>query len=246
MKKLTLIITTVMLIGLYSCQKPGVSKQNVTSIQTNKSEQGIPIEFRFFSGKYHNHPTFSVWVEDLEGNYIETLMVTEYVAKGIYGHGSLGPGKWDSKPGPAERPSTLPYWLHKYAKAIGGKLLPSPERPVPDAITSATPTGDFILESVIKNKPEGKFRVMMEINQTWDWNEFWNNSLYPNDFEYKASCQPALVYAVIVDPSQKGKEFYLNPIGHSHFSGQNGDLFTDITTITTAKEIAHKVYVKIK
>ena len=84
-----------------SFQKPGKSQSNFGSIQTNKGEKGLNLEIKFLKGKSFNHPTFSFWVEDLEGNYIETLMVTQYVAKGVYGHGSLGNEKWNSKPGPA-------------------------------------------------------------------------------------------------------------------------------------------------
>lgn len=247
MKGKLFLIMLVASILLVSCQQKKIAEATNSVFQTNKGETGTALEIKFLSGKYHNHPTFSFWVEDLEGNYIETFYVTQYLAKGIYGHGSLGIGQWDSKPGPAERPSTLPYWLHKQKVTNDGKLiLPTPDSPVPDAITGATPPGDFVLETVIKNPLPQKFRLMMEINQTWDWNEFWNNSLYPDEFDYKISCQPALVYSVIVDRNQPDKDFYLNPIGHSHYSGKNGELFTDISTLTTAKEIVNKVCVRIK
>jgi len=246
MKHILLLLSIVTIASLSSCLNSGISQTTSTTVQTNQGEEGLKLEIKFLKGKSFNHPTFSFWVEDLDGNYIETLMVTQYVAKGIFGHGSLGQGKWDSKPGPAERPSTLPVWLHKHMVESGGKLLPSPQNPVPDAITSATPPGDFVLETVVKNKLQNKFRLIMEINQTWDWNEYWNNSLFPDDYNYKASCQPALVYAVIIDSNLPQKEYYLNPIGHSHFSGKDGELYTDISTITTAKDIAYKVSVVIK
>jgi hypothetical protein len=51
---------------------------------------------------------------------------------------------------------------------------------------------------------------------------------------------------VVIDRNQPGKDFYLNPIGHSHFSGADGELYTDISTLTTAKEIVNKVCVRIK
>jgi hypothetical protein len=246
MKRILLLLTIVIFTTLGSCQSSGIGQSKAKEIKTNKGEEGTTLEIRFLKGKSHNHPTFSFWIEDIEENYIETLLVTKYVGTGFFGHGSLGEGKWDSKPGPAERPATLPYWLHKYSKQVGGRLLPTPENPVPDAITSATPNGDFILETVVKSKLPRKFRLMMEINQTWDWNEYWNNSLYPDDFNYKTSCQPALVYAVIIDCDQPQKEYYLNPVGHSHFSGKDGSLFTDLSTLTTAKDIVNKVYAVIK
>lgn len=246
MKGKILLVILIASTILVSCQQKKISEEPLPVIQTNKGEMGIPVEIKFLAGKYHNHPTFSFWVEDLEGNYIETLFVTQYLAKGIYGHGSLGEGKWDSKPGPAKRPSTLPYWLHQRIANSDEELMPSPANPIPDAITGATPPGDFILETVVNKPVAQKFRIMMEINQPWDWNEFWNNGLYPGDFNYSVSCQPALVYSVVIDRRQPNKDFYLNPIGHSHYSGLNGELFSDISTLTTANEIVNKVCVRIK
>jgi hypothetical protein len=232
---------------LASCQQKKIAEQPLSVIQTNKGETGIPLEIKFLSGRNHNHPTFSFWVEDLEGNFIETLYVTQYLAKGIFGHGSISEGKWDSKPGPAKRPSTLPYWLHKrIMNSVDKTLLPTAENPIPDAITGATPPENFILETVIDKPVAQKFRIMMEINQPWDWNEYWNNGLHPGDFDYSVSCQPAIVYSVIIDRNQQGKDFYLNPIGHSHYSGMDGELYTDLSTLTTAKEIVNIVYVHIK
>ncbi len=34
-------------------------------------------------------------------------------------------------------------------------------------------------------------------------------------------------------------------IGHSHWSGKTGELFTDLSTITTAKDIVKSAVVKI-
>ena len=117
---------------------------------------------------------------------------------------------------------------------------------MPDAITGATPKGDFILKTRTTQILPEKFRIMLEINQPWDWNEYWHNNLYPTDSDYKTSCQPALVYSTIVDTKSNIKTFYLNPIGHSHYSGKDGNLYTDLTTISTAKNIINKVSVSIK
>ena len=243
----TKILIIISLVLFLSCKDQRISELAIESFQTNKGENGLSLDIKFLKGKYHNHPTFSFWIEDIEGNYIETLYVTKYLGTGIYGHGSLSKGKWDSKPGPAQRPATLPYWLNKRrVEGKGNSYLPSPSSPVPDAITGATPKGDFILNATVKNRLPKQFRLLMEINQTWDWNEYWNNSKFPDDYDYASSCQPAIVYAVTIDQSIPDAEFFLNPIGHSHYSGATGDLFTDLTTLTTAKEIAYKVIAKVK
>ncbi|MBN2807498.1 MAG: hypothetical protein JXR22_12645 [Prolixibacteraceae bacterium] len=245
MKYLSLVFTGILLVALVSCKNQQVGPTITDQLVTNARAEGQAMTIQFYKGKAHNHPTFALWIEDLEGNYIESLFVTRYLATGIYGHGSLGEGKWDSKPGEAKRPATLPYWLHKRGiKADGETYLPTPDQPVADAISGATPLNDFVLSTKTTKALPEKFRLMLEINQPWDWNSYWHNNLYPDDADYKSSCQPALVYAVTIDQANLKPEYYLNPIGHSHYAGKDGELYTDLSTITSAREIVHKVKVQ--
>jgi hypothetical protein len=62
---------------------------------------------------------------------------------------------------------------------------------------------------------------------------------------YKTSSQPSLVYSAIIDPGSSGKEFILNPVGHGHYSGLDGSLDPDLSTLTTGLEIAKSIIVKI-
>jgi len=205
------------------------------------------IEIEFIKGKAFNYPSFAFWVEDTEGNYIETLYVTRFVATGTYDHGELSPGKWSNTAGEARRPASLPYWSHKRGiLAPDGLYIPSPSTPVPDALTGATPRSNFVLKTGTTCQKNKKFRIMMEINQPWDSNNFWVNSKFEGDPGYFTSLQPALVYSVTIDPTDSTGEYCLNPIGHGHPSGKDGRLYTDIETLTTAKEIAKKVIVRIK
>lgn len=238
------IITLIALLGCAS--QRGMESESIV-IQTFPENAVREVEIEFQKGRAFNHPSFAVWIEDPEGNYIETLYVTAYVAKGRYGFGEIEPGKWKNEPGDARRPATLPYWAHKRnIKAPDGLYIPSPETEVPDALTSATPQNNFRLETATSFLGTKKFRVLMEINQAWDANEFWFNDKFDGDLNYFGSLQPALVYAVMVDPEDEETELYLNPIGHSHPTGANGVLFTDLTTLTTAKEIAKKIIVRLK
>ena len=87
---------------------------------------------------------------------------------------------------------------------------------------------------------------MFELNQSWDWNEFWYNDKFPNDKEYKTSSQPALVYCADIESADLKTEVSFKVIGHSHYSGQDGSLNNDLNTLSTAKFIANKITVKIK
>lgn len=241
---MTIVILSMLILG---CVSQRATNTEITTITTSPENPFREVEIEFIKGKSFNHPSFAIWTEDLEGDYIETLYVTKYVATGKFGFSEIEPGRWKNEPGEVRRPATLPYWSHKRnIKAPDGLYIPSPETPVPDAITSATPKSNFKLETATSYSRNAKFRVLMEINQAWDSNEFWTNNKYPDNNDYFGSLQPALVYAVTVDPVNPDDEYFLNPIGHSNPSGENGKLFTDLTTLTTAKEIAHKIIVRLK
>jgi hypothetical protein len=123
--------------------------------------------------------------------------------------------------------------------------IPTPENPVPDALTGATPANDFvILANHNKNLPR-KFVVLFEINQAFDYNEFWTNLSLNQNPNYLASGQPSVIYAVTVDLDSPVKEFFLNPIGHGSASGADGLLYTNLETITTAGQITSEVKITI-
>jgi hypothetical protein len=213
-------------------------------IISNRNGQGQKILVSFERGPLHNHPSFAIWVEDTSGNYIQTLFVTKAVATGIFEHGDNSQGKW--KVGERRRPAALPYWAHKRGvKSADGKYAPDPAHQVADAFTGATPKANFNLVTFLDNPINTRFNLLLEINQPWDWNEFWTNNKFPDDEAYKTSAQPALVYEVTLNPAAKGEKKELKIIGHSHYSGAEGNLYPDINTITTAKDIIGKVTAEI-
>ncbi len=244
MKILTNILLVILLLG---CASTTNITEEKLSFSTTPEIINTPLEIEMIKGRYHNHPSFAIWVEDLNGNYIETLYVTQYVAKGVFGHGEIEPGKWSNKPGEVRRPASLPYWAHKRnIQAEDGLYVPSPKTAVADALTGATPKGSFILETGTKEGARQKFKVLFEINQPWDSNEFWTNNKYPDDNDYLTSLQPALVYSTIIKPENNAKEYTLNLVGHSDPSGKTGELYPDLSTLTTAKEIVQKIVVLLK
>jgi hypothetical protein len=244
MKTILSLITTVFLL---SCASQKNLHETLEILKTTPEIINTKLEFDLTKGKSHNHPSFAIWVEDMEGNYIETLYVTQYFAKGVFGHGEAERGKWKNEPGEVRRPAALPYWSHKRdIKANDGLYAPSPETSVPDALTGATPKGNFILETGSKVETNSKFKVLLEVNQPWDSNDYWTNSKFPDDFDYKTSLQPAMVYEATVEPDSLKTEYNLIAIGHSEPSGKSGQLFTDLSSLTTAKEIFSKILVRIK
>lgn len=214
------------------------------TIVTNAGGKGLEIQIEFVRGKFHNHPLLAVWLEDMEGNYIQTLYVAKSIATGVFQRGKPEWQHWAE--GEVRRPAALPYWGHKRGvKAADGLYVPDKTTQVPDAYSGATPKGDFILQTKPDQPVSKPFRVLLEINQPWDWNQYWTNNKFPDDPEYKTSSQPAVVYEAIIDPNVKGKT-EMKPIGHSHYSGKDGTLTSDLSTLTTALQIAGRITVIVQ
>lgn len=232
-----------------SCTPGGFRKQQILPekkivLNTNINGNGPEITLELYKGESFYYPLMAVWLEDLDGNYIQTLFVPKSVATGIFRYGKQEKNKWIA--GEKRAPQTLPYWSHKRGViASDGLYMPEPANRVPDAYTGATPEQSFILHSNADKPLPELFRVLVEINQNWDWNEYWTNNKYPDDENYKMSCQPALVYEAVVNTRNTAQVYSLKPIGHSHYSGKTGELFSDLSTLTTAMHIADSILVRL-
>lgn len=246
---ISLLVSAIVLLNSCSHQNKLSDSREINTQETiysNLETEGLHIDIRFIRGNGFNHPSFAFWVEDMEGNYIETLFATKSIATGIFPHADGGNGTWENHQGLSLRPSALPVWFHKRDQLNEhGNFVPTPKTATPDAITGATPVNNFHLKTITKYSGK-KFRLFMEINQAWDWNEYWSNNKFPNDFAYKSSCQPSLVYAVTIDPNSDMEAYYMNPVGHGHFNGTDGQIYTNLSTLTTALDIVGQIVVTIK
>jgi len=243
-----LIISLALALGACSTgtlNRKGKQVEEKVSITSNASGTGPEIVVDLSKGPSFYYPLFAVWIEDSDGNYIQTLYVAESVAKGVFKYARHEKNKWVSAPKRA--PQTLPYWAHKRGiKANDGLFIPDSQTAVPDAYTGSTPVTGFVLTTRADSDLPHKYRVLVEINQNWDWNEFWTNNKYPDDENYKMSCQPAIVYSVEIDSGSPKDSYTMNPVGHSHYSGKTGELYTDMSTLTTALKIADSITVRIR
>jgi len=216
------------------------------TIVLNSSNNNPQLVVEIKKGASFNHPTFAIWIEDLNGKILETIFVTQSFGSGIFGHADAGNGTWQDKPGESLRPAALPYWSHKRNKISRDSLyVPTPENPVPDAITGPTPEGDFVLITGSSYELPDTFKVMLEINQTWDWNEYWTNKKFSNDSDYKSSSQPSVVYSTVIETEESVLLYELIPIGHGHYSGKDGKLYKDLSTLSTALNIIEKITVSV-
>lgn len=240
------LLILLLSVLVLSCRNTRMPVEEASDhISSNPSGRGPALEIEMVKGESHNHPLMAIWVETPEGQFVQTLYVSESIGKGVFQHGDASRGFW--QPGEIQRPAALPYWSHKRGIINEyGLYLPTPVSPVPDAYTGPTPPRSFILNTRLDEPGLTRFNLLFEINQTWDWNEYWTNNKFPEDEAYKSSCQPALVYSVSIDLEHPVEIYSMKIIGRSHHSGADGKLYTDLETMTTALHIAKEIRVRIR
>jgi len=218
-------------------------------IEVDKAIGNHKISIELKKGKAFQYPLFAIWAEDSIGNYIETLYVSRVISSSTFDYGQKDNGKW--KAAKIRRPEALPYWSHKRGiQASDGLYIPLNESPDLDAVSGATPTGNFIIKSKSDFKSNSDYRILIEINQSYDWNEHYTKNKFPDDKVYSGSGQvgqPSLIYATnfkkteLETPTHK----IMNLIGHGHYSGKDGRLYKNLSQITTAKKIADRIIVTL-
>lgn len=223
-------------------------------IVTKPDAVGRQITVRFETGDHYKHPLrinklitikttpqIAVWIEDLDGRYIDTLYVTR----------RAGTQGWRTSPDlPAKkirRPESLPCWSHRRGVVYpDGLFMPTRDNPLTDAITAASPAGDFRL----RTKAPGnltKFVVLAEVNNSADFNDDYPADAQPGTPGYSGgewgSGQPSVVYAAAVDLAAGPGTWELSPIGHGSPDGTDGNINPDTGGLTTARDIVRRIAV---
>ena len=221
-----------------SCQKDLLEYENGDiKIRIEAGNEWIHPHDLFLGLKLQNPPQIAIWVEDMDGNYLATLYVSH----------KAGTNSWKMNHGDM-RKEALPLWNHTRLPASDtdsntGATTP---KPVPDAVTGATHKGSFD----IKMRPDIKltnFVIKAEFNNDTDWNEHYPKAAKKGDENYTAeSGQPAIVYRAEIDLSSGRREFTAQIVGHSSPDGSTGDLYTDLSKLTTAKNIVKEITIKIE
>jgi hypothetical protein len=176
-------------------------------INTNQNGKGPEISLELIKGESFYYPLIAVWIENEAGKYIQSLYVPHAVATGVFKFGKQEKGKW--VPAMKRAPQTLPYWAHKRGIiASDGLYMPEQGNELADIYSGATPVQGFILNTRADMELPPVYRILVEINQNWDWNEYWTNDIYPDDENYKMSCQPSLIYAALIDKISKKNNIY--------------------------------------
>lgn len=226
--------------------KESISKE-VEFIALSDQVGGYNIDIEGKLGNAFRYPMFASWIEDAEHNYIQTLYVSKSIGTSIFDYKKGKKGKHIIR-----RPSGLPVWAHRRnIPAADGLMIPLGKTPDLDGYTGATPLEDFLIESSFRTENDPIIHIYFEVNQSYDWNDYYSEDRFPNDSIYTISGQsgqPSLVYKAEVDLSKLDvqSEFFMTPVGHGHHSGKDGTLYSDLSNITTAYDIVERIILTIR
>ena len=174
----------------------------------------------------HNPPQIAVWLEDTRGHYLRTLYVSRTIATQSWRFAGGNPRK-----------EALPHWQHRAG------------RPLPDAVSGATPRHSFTVRLDRKGLPT-QYTIKIEVNQSTDWNDAYPANAAIGAANYSGgtggSGQPALIYAATIDNSSGQRHYTARLIGHSAPDGSHGDIITDMTGISDARHIIRQVQIEIR
>lgn len=239
MKKYPILISMFLGLAVWQGCKPTQQSQSETITQeltTSPFDNGLPAQIIVLGGQEYKYPIIAIWVEDLRGSFIGTVYASQSISTGVFRYGVYDKGKW--LPGERNRPAALPRW--KFLTASNTSRV----KQGVDAFSGATPSGSFTLKTML---PSGidEFKVVMEVNKPWDFNNYWHNNRFPGDEEYATSSQPAIIYEALVTRNTGEGRFYFKPIGHSNPSGADGEIFPDIANFTSALKIIDRAWVEL-
>ncbi|MCK0107884.1 hypothetical protein MWU58_01130 [Flavobacteriaceae bacterium S0825] len=218
-------------------------------IDLKKPEGDKLVSVELKKGSAFQYPLFAIWIEDIHGNYIQTLYISRVISSSTFDFGKKKDGQWE--PATIRRPEALPYWSHKRGvKAEDGLYMPLGNSNDIDVVSGATPTGNFIINSSI-NISKGNYKILVELNQSYDWNEYYTKDKFPEDKIYSGSGQvgqPSLIYSTEISSNDFDVNTYklMKLIGHGHYSGKDGELYKDLSQVTSAKQIADRIIIHLK
>ena len=183
----------------------------------------------------------AVWVEDTRGNYLETLYVTKKASNSSYIESLFGGEE-------IRRPEALPHWsFSRGVEADDGLMMPTSSQPIAHAVTGATPLSSFDLRTITEADFD-EVVIKFEINRSFDFNQVYHPAAFPNDLVYSgsgSSAQPSLIYSAKINLTDDQPYYFMRLIGRGHHSGKDGKIYTDLSGITTAKEMVNRIIVEV-
>jgi hypothetical protein len=216
----------------------GLFFTNISCSKAQDFSNGI-IDFTYQPGS--GGVQIVIWIEDGDGNYIETIFITDFIGRDGGGNRTDNP---DIDYGTGNRWSAFPIWAHKrnvIDTTYGlDNLYPPSESQASypddlDAVSGATPTSGIQTKTLELSELEyGEYKCWIEVNKSFDNNDYHDYSYYRG--------QPSLVWNVTVNVGDSpDSSMVLNYTGYGSTDGSDGNINPPDTTITTAEDLLAEV-----
>lgn len=251
-----------------------VDEQQVFQFRRNQPDAAVGPTFtiQFQQGPFFMWPQYAIWLETMDGQFIQPLYITSKLASNnfankvtrkqpqrVFTENPFTSGEdeheifeyqWDEASKHERiRPESLPVFLHALGlRSATGMMVPEQSTPLLDAYAGATMTDNFLLTTRALGDLPTQFKIRFEINQSFDFNDYYSSDRFPDDAIYSGdgfSAQPSVIYEAVVDRANDQQLYRLTLVGHGHHSGKDGKVHSDISKLTTAIHIVDRVIVEL-
>ncbi len=126
--------------------------------------------------------------------------------------------------------------------------VPALEGAIEDAYTGTTMLDNFLYTSTASSLLQGKYRLRFELNQSFDFNEYYSSDRFPDDDVYSGngySAQPSVIYEAIINFSAQQRVYVMSLIGHGHHSGRDGRIRPNVDKLSTALKMVDRIIVEV-
>ncbi len=199
----------------------GAAALTIAREPSPEADIGISLTVRL-NEQLEDLPALAVWAESSSGALIETLYLSGSLAY-------TDTPDWNGRPTP--RHHILPIWRHRYTLLSGV----DPNGAV-DAVSGATNSHQFTLDSYLVTGEDKSFVLCVEVNAPAD-----PNDAYPDPH----LGQPSLLYTAYIKADPESRYVLLELTGHGGGAETGGAIQYDLETCTTAQEIIDLLLVRI-
>lgn len=166
-----------------------------------------------------SQPTFSIWIEENDSGYCQSIFVTEKAARNSWHFAD-------------SRPESIPVWYGIQQIEKENRMFDI------DAVSGATPKGNnAIIYWSVPKKFQGKaVNLYIEANNSFDFNKFYHRKKGAPGYS-GANGQPSVIWKAGIDFANAPiKNITPELIGHGNVFGEDHRVVSDTSKITTAAQ----------
>jgi hypothetical protein len=219
---------TLVLSNLTGCQSLTDDKETINNPGQVILTIFLKLDPNVYGKSYFKKPPqFAVWLEDASKGTIRTVWVT-------YGTGS---GDWGDN---IVRPVSLPYWVSRWNLETNSRSFPTPDNPVVDAVTGATPKTVFTVETAVE--AGSVWDYFIEVNVSGDYNDTFPAVKKDGTPDENGNGQPSIIYKGRITASP-GTLSIPRLAGRTDQWQSVKYILTDMEGITSAKDLLSEIKV---